>query len=115
MGAALGPVFSSCSPTYALIIATVLPVSFGEGIAYLAAYVIGLSAILLLIGLLGQQFVAKLGWASNPRGWFKRIIGALFIVVGCAVLLGLDKELQALIINNGLYDPIDTFERNLLH
>ena len=31
MGAALGPVFTSCSPTYAFIVAAVIPVSFIEG------------------------------------------------------------------------------------
>jgi len=36
-GAALGPVFSSCSPTYALIVATVLPVSFAEGLFYVTS------------------------------------------------------------------------------
>src|SRR3989344_7070294 len=31
MGAALGPVFSSCSPTYFVILATLLPASFAIG------------------------------------------------------------------------------------
>lgn len=115
VGAALGPVFSSCSPTYGLILAAVLPVSPGEGIAYLIAYIIGLSAILLLIGLLGQRFIAKLGWASNPHGWFKRLLAILFIIVGLAVVFGLDKQLQAWILESGLYDPISTFEQNFLH
>lgn len=115
VGAALGPVFSSCSPTYALILATVLPVSPAEGLIYLLAYVIGLSSVLLLIGLVGQQFVAKLGWASNPHGWFKRLLGIIFIAVGVAVIFGLDKQLQAFILESGLYDPIDALERALLH
>src|SRR5688572_8755916 len=82
MGAALGPVFSSCSPTYALIVAAILPESFGEGIAYLLAYAVGLAAILLLVAMLGQTVVQKLGWAANPKGWFRRGIGVLFILVG---------------------------------
>ncbi len=32
MGAALGPVFSSCSPTYFIVLATVLPVHPAEGV-----------------------------------------------------------------------------------
>lgn len=44
-GAALGPVFSSCSPVYAYIIATILPGSFAEAMAYIIAYVIGLAGI----------------------------------------------------------------------
>ena len=37
-GAALGPVFSTCSPTYSLLLATVFPVSFLSGIGYTLIY-----------------------------------------------------------------------------
>ncbi len=115
IGAALGPVFSSCSPTYALIVASVLPASFGQGLLYLAAYALGLSAVLLLIGLLGQQAVQKLGWASNPHGWFKRSLAIMFIVVGLGVLFGVDKQIQAYVVQHGWYDPISNFERSFLN
>lgn len=114
MGAALGPVFSSCSPTYALIVASVLPASFGQGLTYLVAYAVGLSVMLLLVALLGQQFVSKLGWASNPHGWFKRTIGLLFIIVGLGIIFGLDKQLQALILESGLYNPISDLEHTFM-
>ena len=48
-GAVLGPVFSTCSPTYSLLLATVFPVSFFSGVFYTFLYAIGLSLILLLI------------------------------------------------------------------
>lgn len=114
IGAALGPVFSSCSPTYALIVAGVLPASFEQGLAYLVAYAVGLAGILLAIGLLGQQLVSKLGWASNPHGWFKRTLAILFIVVGVAVLFGIDKALQTYIVQQGWYDPLAQFEQSFL-
>jgi cytochrome c-type biogenesis protein len=113
IGAALGPVFSSCSPTYALIVATILPASFTEGLAYLIAYAIGMSATLLLIAYVGQTFVAGLRWLSNPRGWFHKIVGTLFVIVGLAVLLGLDKKFQAFVLEQGWYDPISGLERRL--
>ena len=113
MGAALGPVFSSCSPTYALIVATILPVSFGQGVAYLIAYAFGMSATLLLIAYLGQAFATRLRWLANPNGWFKRTVGVLFIIVGLAVILGLDKELQAFMLEQGWYDPISNIEQRL--
>lgn len=94
IGAALGPVFSSCSPVYAYIIATILPVNFGQAFAYIVAYVLGLSLILLLIGYVGQRLVQKLRWASNPSGWFQRAIAIIFIVVGLLVISGYDKRLQ---------------------
>ena len=45
LGAALGPVFSSCSFTYALLLATVLPANFLFGIANMIAYILGLTLV----------------------------------------------------------------------
>ena len=94
IGAALGPVFSSCSPVYAYILATVLPVSFGQAFIYIISYVLGLSVVLLLIGFLGQRFVTKIRFASNPKGIFQRAIAVLFIVVGVLVFTGYDQKVQ---------------------
>jgi len=103
-GAALGPVFSSCSPVYAYILATVLPVNFGVAIVYMLAYVLGLSAVLLLVGFIGQKFVRKVSWASNPHGAFQRVIAVLFIIVGLLVITGLDKRFQTLIAEKTPFD-----------
>jgi cytochrome c biogenesis protein CcdA len=104
-GAALGPVFSSCSPLYAYVVVTVLPADLGYGLLLLAAYVIGLCGTLLVIALLGQKFVRRMGWAADPHGWFRRIIGILFILVGVFVLTGADKDVQAWIIENSPIRP----------
>jgi cytochrome c-type biogenesis protein len=113
IGASLGPVFSSCSPTYALIVAVVLPTSFYQGLSYLIAYALGLATILLLIALAGQSLVKKLGWLSNPAGLFRKVIGVLFIIVGLAVLTGLDRRFQSYVLENGWYDPIMKLEQRL--
>lgn len=109
-GAALGPVFSSCSPTYALIIATVLPVSFAEGLAAIVAYAVGLAGMLLLIAVLGRSLVRQLGWLADPEGWFRRTIGVLFVIVGIMVITGFDKQMQTWILDSGWYDPIAELE-----
>jgi cytochrome c biogenesis protein CcdA len=109
-GAALGPVFSSCSPTYALIVATVLPVSFAEGVLYVTLYAVGLAIPLLLISLAGRGAARRLGWLADPRGWFRRTMGVLFIIVGIVVIVGADKALQTLILDLGWYDPIAGLE-----
>lgn len=101
MGAALGPVFSSCSPTYFVILATVLPASYLVGTLDLIAYCIGLSGFLLLIALLGQRLVDKLGIAIDPSGWFRKSIGVLFLLVGLAVLTGTMAKLEAWMLANG--------------
>jgi len=112
LGAALGPVFNSCSPTYALIVAVVLPASFTTGVLYLLAYSLGLASILLLISIFGRSLASKLKWLSNPNGLFKRIVAIVFILVGLAVLFGLDKRVQTYILENGWYDPVMRVEES---
>ena len=103
-GAALGPVFSSCSPVYAYILATVLPVNFNVAMVYMISYVAGLSLMLLLVGFLGQKLVRKLKWASNPHGLFTKIVAIIFIVVGILIISGYDKKFQIYVAE---YTPFD--------
>ena len=112
MGAALGPVFSSCSPTYFVILATVLPASFSAGIADLIAYAVGLSGTLLIIALAGQKLVDKLGVTIEPGGWFRRTIGILFIIVGLAVATGAEASIEAWLLNHGF--DLSFIEQRLL-
>lgn len=111
IGAALGPVFSSCSPTYFVILATVLPASFLLGLINLTAYAVGLGGALLIIGLLGERLVSKLEWVSNPDGYFKRGLGIVFLIVGVAVIAGLDKKFQTYVIAQGIFDPAKLEEK----
>ena len=104
-GAALGPVFTSCSPLYGYVIVTVLPASFGQGIALLIAYVIGLCGTLLVIALLGQRAIGAARWAADPQGWFRRGLGWIFIVVGIVIIAGWDKDLQTWVIENSPIRP----------
>lgn len=104
-GAALGPVFTSCSPLYGYVIVTVLPASFVRGITMLLAYTIGLCGTLLIISLLGQRAIGKARWAADPHGWFRRGLGVLFIFVGIAVIAGWDKDLQTWVIENSPIRP----------
>lgn len=113
-GLALGPVFASCSPTYAFIVATVLPTSFAIGLTYLTSYAVGLSLVLLLIAIIGQKIIGKLNWASNPNGWFKKAIGILFVIVGLFIATGLDHQIQGFLVSQGLYDPFSNIEQKFL-
>lgn len=112
MGVALGPVFSSCSPTYFLILATVLPQSVTVGIVYLLAYTAGLCGTLLVISVAGQKLVEKFGIASDPNGVLKRSIGGLFILLGLAIMFGYDKKLELIVANN-IFD-VTKIEQQLL-
>jgi len=94
VGAALGPVFSSCSPTYFIVLASVLPVSLALGVVDILAYVLGLCVSLLIVSFVGQKVLEKLGVAMSPGSWFLRALGILFILVGIAIITGYDKKLE---------------------
>lgn len=113
LGASLGPVFSSCSPTYGLILATILPASLAEGVLYISVYALSLALTLLLVAFLGQALVHKLGWLANPDGVFRKVMGAIFIAVGLIVIFGIDKQIQTFILDQGWYDPIAAVEELL--
>jgi cytochrome c-type biogenesis protein len=104
LGASLGPVFSACSPTYALIVATILPVSPLQGLGYLLVFVAGLALMLALIAMFGQALIKKLGWGINPRGAFRRVLGIILIAIGIMIVTGLDKTLLGFLVESGWYD-----------
>ena len=99
-GAALGPVFSSCSPVYGYILATVLPANFATALAYIVSYVIGLALILLAVGYYGQRLTSRIKFASNPNGYFQRGLAMLFIVVGVLIITGTGTKLQVLVADH---------------
>lgn len=113
VGAALGPIFSTCSPTYFVILVTVLPASFFLGTVYLLAYVLGLALVLLGIALLGERLTRRLESWSNPDGWFKRGLGIVFIALAITIMLGLDKKIETVILDSGYFD-ITKIEQSLL-
>ncbi len=104
LGASLGPVFSACSPTYALIVATILPADLFVGLGYLLAYVAGLVVLLVLIAVFGRALITRLGWGVNPRGAFRRVLGVILILIGVMIMTGLDKQLLGWLVSSGLFD-----------
>ncbi len=111
IGIALGPVFSSCSPTYAWVIATVLPANAFLGTFYLTIYCIGVATSLLAVALLGRRFVEKIKWASDPKGWFQRAIAILFILVGLFIITGYDKKAQTWLVERDFLNLIQLEEK----
>jgi cytochrome c biogenesis protein CcdA/thiol-disulfide isomerase/thioredoxin len=103
-GAALGPVFSSCSPVYAYIIATILPADFALAMSYIIAYVLGLSFVLLLVGIFSQRFISKVRWAANPKGIFQKVLAIIFIIVGVLVFTGTTTQVQTWVSKNTPFD-----------
>lgn len=112
-GLALGPIFSSCSPTYTWVIATVLPSNTVTGFFYLIVYCLGVAVSLLAVALLGRKILEKIKWASDPNGGFQRSIAILFILVGIFVITGLDKKIQTYLVEKDLLNLIQ-LEQNLV-
>ncbi len=115
IGASLGPVFSTCSPVYFLVLASVLPKSFSAGFLDLLAYVVGLGLSLFIIAVVGQRLVSKLGSASDPKGWFKRTLGILFLIVGIAIMFGADKVFEQKLLDAGIFDVTKIEQSLLIH
>jgi cytochrome c biogenesis protein CcdA len=113
LGLSLGPIFTSCSPTYGLILAAVLPTSFAVGVANLLAYTVGLSAVMLLIALGGQSVTRRMKWAADPKGVFRRGLGGLLIVVGLLIATGIVKDAEAWLVERGILGAV-VLERGIL-
>ena len=112
-GAALGPVFSACSPIYALILATVLPVNLALGLVYMTLYAAGLSLTLLVIALAGRRLTKRMNWVAKPNGWFRRGLAILLVLVGIAVITGFDKKVQTWALEKIPYNSTSIEEKLL--
>jgi cytochrome c biogenesis protein CcdA/thiol-disulfide isomerase/thioredoxin len=113
VGAALGPVFSTCSPTYFIVLATVLPVSLALGAADIFSYILGLCLFLLFISFIGQKILDRLNLAADSRGWFKRTIGILFLVIGVLVITNSLAAIEAPLYN--IFDETKVEQHLLSH
>ncbi|HEY5442824.1 MAG TPA: redoxin family protein, partial [Candidatus Saccharimonadales bacterium] len=113
VGLALGPVFASCSPTYAFILASVLPHSFLSGLIYLITYSLGLVLTLLGVSLVGRKYISRYGWALDTHSLFRRIIGVLFVLIGLVIISGHEISVETWVANHLPFDETK-IERVLL-
>jgi cytochrome c biogenesis protein CcdA/thiol-disulfide isomerase/thioredoxin len=113
IGVSLGPVFSSCSPTYAFILASVLPHSFVSGLIYLIVYAIGVVLTLLAVALGGKKIISRYTWAIDTHSTFRRALGVLFIVIGFVIFTGKITSVETYVANHTPFDET-RIERLLL-
>src|SRR3990167_6237732 len=104
LGVALGPIFTTCSPTFFLILATVLPASLPLGIVYLLAYCFGLAIALLLITFIGQRILVKISVISDPNSNFKKVLGWIFVILAVLIATGMIKKIETKILDAGFFD-----------
>lgn len=114
LGAVLWPVFNTCSPTYAVLVANILPVSFLRWLTNIIAYIVWLAWVLSLIAYGGRRFVEKMKWAANPNWLFKKIIAIVLIFVWVAMFMKWDKAAEAWLLQNGGVIDTTQWEINLV-
>jgi thiol-disulfide isomerase/thioredoxin len=110
-GAVLGPVFSTCSPTYSLLLATVFPVSFLSGVFYTLIYALGLSLVLLLISKFGSTLIRRLRIYADERWTFRKVLGIILAIVGLMIVTGIDKKIETVLIET--FD-VTTIEQSII-
>ena len=113
VGLALGPVFTTCSPTYFFIIATVLPASLATGLVYLLGFILGLVVSLLAVAYFGQRLTGYLVNRMGTATYVKQVFAGLIILVGIAIITGYDKKFEAWILDSG-YGATIQFEEGLI-
>jgi cytochrome c biogenesis protein CcdA len=113
IGLALGPVFTTCSPTYLFIIATVLPATFATGALYLFSFTLGLALSLLALAYFGQQLVSMFVGRERQTETAKKIFGVLIVLVGLAIFTEYDKKVETWILDSG-YGATINFEERLI-
>lgn len=113
LGAALWPVFSSCNPTYTILLATILPASITQGLIGLLAYFIGLWIILLFIVHFGRSIIGRFAFFSNPNGIFRKVLGIIILIVWILVLTGYIKKIETYIIEKNVFINTNMIDNKL--
>ena len=67
LGASLGPIFSTCSPTFAVLLAVILPADFIQGMLNVTIFVLGMMIPFLLIGIGGQRMIKRIRFRIPPN------------------------------------------------
>lgn len=101
LGGLLGMIWSPCSGP---LLASALTLVASEGGALQGALIFGLFGFGAAVPLVAIAYASRAGF-NRSRDWvlknidhFKKGFGALILLLGAAILLGLDKRLEALVV-----------------
>ncbi len=98
---ALWPLFNSCSPTYLLLVATILPAHLWQGIILTFFYIAWVTIMLAFLLYGGRAILRKLPWIMQVVSSTKYLLGIFMILLGLAIIRWLDKWLAEQIISLG--------------
>ena len=112
----LWPVFNGCSPTYALLVSNILQAwdDMIAGFIHLLLYVFWFCLVLLAIAYGWRKVISKLKWASDPSGWFKKVIALILIGLWVMIIMWWDKKAEIRLIENGLFFDTTAWEVEML-
>lgn len=96
--ASLGPIFATCSPTYALLLGAVLPSNLMTGLVGIASYVLWFGWFLYILVLGGRRLVARFVNLADSHGRFKYTLGIILIVTGVLIMTGWMKIIESYMI-----------------
>lgn len=97
--ASLGPIFTTCSPTYTLIIATILPLSIVQGTVSIVLYALGLGFAVGMVAIFGRKLIQKLNIISDGNGMFKKTLWIIIVLAWIMILTWFDKVIETAIID----------------
>ena len=80
-----------------------MPASFALGSWYLLLYILGIALALYIVVNAGSALFAKLLHISDERGLVKKVVGALFMLLGIGIIFGVEKKIEIFLLNQG-YD-----------
>jgi ABC-type nickel/cobalt efflux system permease component RcnA len=86
-------------------------VSLTLGIGYTLVYALGLALMLTIIAIGGRSIIARFRGIADERGSFKRILGIVFVLIGLAIITGLDKRIETYLVTH--YD-VTSIEESIL-
>lgn len=103
LGISLGPLFNTCSPTYAFILALILPQHLASGIISIVLYVLGIGMMLFAISAIGIQSIKSLTHTALFRLPWKKILWSIIIIIAIGIFFNIDKMIGSWILDQGWY------------
>ncbi len=94
LGASLWPIFSTCSPTYALLFSTVLPINLTLGLICMIAYALGFGGFLWILVKGGKSLIKKFYGVSDSHSLLKKVLGIILLITWLLIFTGHIKKLE---------------------
>lgn len=99
LGASLGPIFSTCSPTYVLLFSTILPINLGLAVICMIVYVLGFGGFLAILVKWGRGLIKKFYKVADNRGGFKKILGVILVITGVLIATGIMQKIEVAVLD----------------